>query len=448
MTWLDAWLTELAWPDVALQGLWLLVLGGVSFFLARWGRERLREVFKSKMEAAGDTHTSVLNGVAYPLLLWLLVTALLVFLRHNHTPSLTVGLAQPLITCWLLLSLGKKVLHFVFPQNAALRALERVLSYVVLIFSLLWVSGWMPEFLLQLESIHLSFGKTHLDLRTLVEGLVSCVAVLIFSLWLSAVLERQLIEPALEDLSLRKVVSNVLRGALLVLGLLFSMSALGLDLTALSVLGGAFGVGLGLGLQKLAANYVSGFVILLERSIRIGDYVKIDDFEGKITDIKTRFTLIRSYGGRESIVPNELLLTQRVENFSLNDPHVSLTTTIVLGYEVDVPAVQSMLQEAALTCERVLHEPAPIALLEAFDADGLRFKLLFWIQDPEQGQQKVLSEVNCAIFAQIKTLGWRVPVPQREWTWHGEQSIPHGKSPWINPGSNPGDNLAPSPRIE
>lgn len=121
------------------------------------------------------------------------------------------------------------------------------------------------------------------------------------------------------DLSLRKVAGNALRAVLLLVGLLFALSAVGVDLTALSVLGGALGVGLGFGLQKLAANYVSGFVILFERSLRIGDTVRVDSFEGSVMDIKTRYTLICAANGRESIVPNEKLITERIENLSLAD---------------------------------------------------------------------------------------------------------------------------------
>jgi hypothetical protein len=113
---------------------------------------------------------------------------------------------------------------------------------------------------------------------------------------------------------MRKMAANALRALLLLVGLMFALSAAGIDLTALGVLGGALGVGIGLGLQKLAANYVSGFVILAERSMRIGDMVKVDGFEGRITDITTRYTVIRALNGREAIVPNEMMITQRVEN--------------------------------------------------------------------------------------------------------------------------------------
>ena len=127
-----------------------------------------------------------------------------------------------------------------------------------------------------------------------------------------------------------------MRALLLFVGLLFALSAVGIDLTALSVLGGAIGVGLGFGLQKIAANYISGFVILAERSLRIGDMVKVDGFEGRITDIRTRYTVIRSLSGREAIVPNETLITQRVENSSLADPRVLVTTGVQVAYGTDV----------------------------------------------------------------------------------------------------------------
>ena len=144
-------------------------------------------------------------------------------------------------------------------------------------------------------------------------------------------------------MSLRKAVSNAARALLMFVGLMFAMSAVGIDLTALSVLGGAIGVGIGFGLQKLAANYVSGFVILAERSMRIGDMVRVDNFEGTITEINARYTVVRSPTGRESIVPNEILITSRVENWSLADPRVYQSTAIAVGYNSDVDLVMDIL---------------------------------------------------------------------------------------------------------
>jgi small-conductance mechanosensitive channel len=237
---------------------------------------------------------------------------------------------------------------------------------------------------------------------------------LILTLWISAAIESRLLKSAVGgDLSLRKALSNATRALLMFLGLIFALSAVGIDLTALSVLGGAVGVGIGFGLQKLAANYVSGFVILAERSMRIGDNVKVDNFEGRITDITTRYTVIRSATGRESIVPNEMLITNRVENLSLADPKVWQSTVVSVAYDSDVDLVGRLLCEAALAQERVLKEPAPNAALSAFAADGLEFTLGYWIADPENGQLNVRSEVNLAVLRGLRAHSIEIPYPQR-----------------------------------
>jgi small-conductance mechanosensitive channel len=187
----------------------------------------------------------------------------------------------------------------------------------------------------------------------------------------------------------------------------------GIDLTALSVLGGAIGVGIGFGLQKLAANYVSGFVILAERSMRIGDNVRVDGFEGRITDINARYTVIRSLAGRESIVPNEILITNRVENLSLADTRVWLSTVVGVAYNSDVDLVRRLLTDAALAHARVLRDPEPSASLSSFGADGLEFTLGYWIDDPENGQLNLRSEINLAILKALRENGVEIPYPQR-----------------------------------
>jgi small-conductance mechanosensitive channel len=250
--------------------------------------------------------------------------------------------------------------------------------------------------------------------RNVIEGSLSAVVVLVLALWISAAIEAQLIKGAVAtNLSLRKIAANLVRAALLFIGLLMAMSAAGIDLTALSVLGGALGVGLGFGLQKIAANYVSGFVILAERSLRIGDMVKVDNFEGRITDIRTRYTVIRSLGGRESIVPNEILITQRVENSSLADPRVLITSTVSIAYGTDVRALQPKLEEAIRRVPRVLEDPAPAVQLASFGNDGMDLNMNFWIGDPENGQGAVKSEVNLAVLDVLNAEGIEIPYPQR-----------------------------------
>jgi small-conductance mechanosensitive channel len=168
-----------------------------------------------------------------------------------------------------------------------------------------------------------------------------------------------------------------------------------------------------MGLQKLAANYVSGFVILAERSLRIGDMVMVDGFEGRISDIKTRYTVIRSLNGRESVVPNELLITQRVENASLADSRVAVSTRVQVGYGTDLDALFPQLIAAVLQVERVLADPAPAVQLREFGADGLDLVVNFWVDDPGQGLQGVRSDVNLAILRLLRRLSIEIPFPQR-----------------------------------
>ncbi|HEX2547832.1 MAG TPA: mechanosensitive ion channel domain-containing protein [Ramlibacter sp.] len=286
-------------------------------------------------------------------------------------------------------------------------------SWLAWIAAVLWILGLLPAVMAEMENIRFTLGKTKISLLGLVQGVLSAGLVMVLALWVSAAVERKVLRGTVTDLSLRKAAANVLRGALLAIGFLFALSAAGVDLTALSVLGGAIGVGLGLGLQKLAANYVSGFVILAERSLRIGDTIKVDGFEGVVADIKTRYTLIRAGDGRASVVPNEKLVSERVENLSIADPRVVLTTDVTVGYDSDIMAVQGLLVDAALRTQRVLAEPAPSARLNNFGADGLEMRLLFWIDDPQNGTLNVRSDVNLKILAALREANIEIPYPQR-----------------------------------
>jgi small-conductance mechanosensitive channel len=352
------------------------------------------------------------DGVLFPLIALALVYVLHVTLFAGVDFAL-FRLAVPMLSALAVIRLTARVIALAYPNSVAGRLIEQFFSWLVWLGIVLWLAGVLPVVMTELETIKFSIGKSKVSLLGVFEGLVAALLVIVLSLWLSAVIERRLLSDAVSDLSLRKVAGNAVRVVLLFVGLLLALSALGVDLTALSVLGGAIGVGLGFGLQKLAANYVSGFVILLERSLRIGDNVKVDGFEGKVTDIKTRYTMIRSVSGREAIVPNEKLITERVENLSLSDPKVLVITNITVGYDSDVAQVQGILIQAAASSERVLKDPGPVAHLANFAADGLEFSLCFWISDPENGQLNVKSQVHIAILHALRQAKIDIPYPQR-----------------------------------
>ncbi|VTU26450.1 Potassium efflux system KefA precursor [Variovorax sp. PBL-H6] len=352
------------------------------------------------------------DGLLFPLLA-LVLTDLARRAALDFLPVLVLRIAVSVFLSLVAIRLVARVLRAVFPTSALVRLVERTVSWLAWIAAVLWIVGLLPAVLTELDNITLSFGKNEVSLRTMLEGALSAALVLVIALWIASTVEKRVLQTALTDLSMRKVASNALRAILLLVGLLFALSAVGVDLTALSVLGGALGVGLGFGLQKLAANYVSGFVILLERSIRIGDNVKVDGFEGRITDIKTRYTLVRAGNGRESIVPNESLITSRVENLSMADLKFNITTSIVVGYDSDVAQVIGILCGAATAQPRVMKDPAPVAYLGNFAPDGLEFSLNVWVADPHNGKDNLRSAINIAILEGMRKAKIDIPYPQR-----------------------------------
>jgi small-conductance mechanosensitive channel len=354
----------------------------------------------------------IVDGLLFPVLaVGFIYAARYGLARYQAVAVLRVAL--PVFMSLAAIRLFVQVLSASFPKSPVVQLIERMVSWLVWLVAVLWITGLLPAVLTELEAITLVFGKSHVSVRTMIEGTISSGLVLVLALWIAATIERRILEQSVKDLSMRKVAANAIRALLLFVGLLFALSAVGVDLTALSVLGGALGVGLGFGLQKLAANYVSGFVILIERSLRIGDMVKVDGFEGMVTDIKTRYTLIRAVDGRESIVPNELIMTQRVENLSLADPKVLLTLNVSVGYDSDVSQVVKILCDAAAASPRVLKDPPPAAYLANFGADGLEFTLALWITDPGAGQLSLRSQINIRILEGLRLAGIDIPYPQR-----------------------------------
>ena len=356
----------------------------------------------------------LIDGVMFPLAL-LLLGYIARAIVTKFLPLAAFKVAIPVLVSLVVIRVGVKVLQAAFTTAPWVRALERTISWVAWLAMVLWVSGLLPVVLAELDDITWKIGASTLSLRTLLEGTITAGAVMILALWVSSAIESRLLRKATGgDLSMRKAVSNASRALLLFVGLIIALSAVGIDLTALSVFSGAIGVGVGFGLQKLASNYVSGFVILAERRLRIGDNVKVDSFEGRILDINTRYSVIRSPAGRESIVPNELMVINRVENLSGALTRVWQTTVVSVAYDSDVELVSRLLLNAVSEQADALKDPAPQASLSAFGADGLEFTVGYWINSGDGAEQlKLKSLINLQILRSLQQNGIDIPSPQR-----------------------------------
>ena len=406
---LESWFAALARPT-ALTELAVIAACVVLAWCLVWLVRKAAGIPDEKSILFGHR---LVDGVLFPLVLLSLAYASR-GLVAQWMPVAVFRIVIPVLVALVAIRIGVKVLQAAFHESKLVRALERTISWVAWIAVALWVSGLLPVLLEEADQIAWKVGTAKLTVRNIIEGGLTAGLVLILTLWISSSIEGRLLKSATgAELSVRKAISNALRALLMFVGLMLALSAVGIDLTALSVLGGAIGVGIGLGLQKLASNYVSGFVILAERSLRIGDSVKVDNFEGRITDINARYTVIRSISGRESIVPNEMLVTNRVENLSLADASVLQSTVVSVGYDSDVDLVLNLLAEAALKQSRVLREPAPSVALSAFGADGLEFTVNYWLADPENGSLNLRSLINLEILKSLRAHNIVIPYPQR-----------------------------------
>ncbi len=356
--------------------------------------------------------TSSWGGALFPLLALLFTAGARMVVEH-YQPVFLLRLGVQILLSLAVIRLVARVLAKTFPHSTVVRLIERIFSWLAWGVAVLGILGVLPAVTGELDAIRFAFGKTSISVLELLQGVLSVGIVMIVVLWISATFEQRVIDDMVSDLSMRKMAVNLTRMVLITVGLLVALSLVGVDLTALSVLGGALGVGLGFGMQKIASNYVSGFLVLIERALRIGDNVRVDGFEGRITDIRTRYTVIRAGNGRESIVPNETLITQRVENLTAADQKFNLTSNIVVAADCNVAQVQQILQEAAIAQTRVLKTPAPVAYLVNFAADGLEFSLSYYINDPVNGQANIRSAVNIAMLEGLRAAQIDIPFPQR-----------------------------------
>ena len=306
------------------------------------------------------------------------------------------------------------VLRYAFGSSAWLASFDRIFSLLVWGVVALHITGLLPDLIAMMESISFAVGKQRLNLWILAQGLVTVLFTLFVALWAAGLVEARLQRVEGLDGNLRVVFSRLSKVFLILLAVMVGLPLVGIDLTTLSVFGGALGVGLGFGLQKIASNYVSGFIILLDRSISIGSLITVGADRGLVSKITTRYTVVRSLGGVEAIVPNELLVSSVVRNESYSDPNMRFSLPVQISYEADPDQAMRIMVAAARAQPRILSEPPPAAFLTAFADSGINLELGFWIADPQQGTLQLLSDINLTIWREFQTAGIRIPFPQRE----------------------------------
>ncbi len=408
----DLW-RYLQQPDVLWQTGALLLCLMVAFFADRMVRGRMGHGGAAIAESAWRFGQGGLKRITFPLVALLLVLLARALLRQWIHVNL-LSLAVPLLSSLAMIRAVFYVLRHSFGNSGWLVPFERIFAMLVWSVVALHILGLLPGLIDLLEGIGFTVGKQKLNVWLLLQAALMVLATLLLALWLSGVVEARLLSATGLDGNLRVVFARLSRVILILLAVLIGLPLVGIDLTTLSVFGGALGVGIGFGLQKIASNYVSGFIILLDRSIRIGNLITVGPDRGLVTKITTRYTVIRSLSGIEAIIPNEMLVSSVVQNESYTDTNVRLSLPIQVAYGSDLDRAMQILVDAAKSRQRVLADPPPTAFVTAFADSGINLELGFWIADPQEGTLQLRSDINLAIWHGFQQAGIAIPYPQRE----------------------------------
>lgn len=411
---IDFW-NDLSRPGVPWQIGTLVLCLGAGWLISRGLRAAYgnRQVNQRVMRLGVESFGRVLS----PLIGLLLIAIAKPVLAKYYNINL-LRLAIPLVASFALIRLVFYILRRIFARGGdagrVLLLSEKVVAGLVWIGVAVYITGLWPDVIAFLDETSMPIGRYKISLLSILQAVGSVAATLVLALWAGALLAERVMLVTSMHSSLRTVVARLLRALLIVIAALVSLSLVGFDLTVLSVFGGALGVGIGLGLQKIVGSYISGFVILLERSLAIGDMVTVDKYYGRVTKINARYTVVRSLDGIENVVPNDMLISGPVQNYSLSDRVLRLATHVSIGYDSDLEAILPLLEQAVATVERVSKDLPPAAVLLKFGSDGLELEVGYWITDPENGRTNVLSEVNRAIWRTLQENNIKVPYTQRE----------------------------------
>lgn len=389
--------------------LWQALAIALSVILGGAVARLVRHYFlEGRVQATGFRRIGVdsFGRVLGPLLVvGLLALAKAVLLKyHQHVNLLKV--AFPIFISLAAIRIVFYIMRRVFSRRgqlgAAFKTFERIFVFLAWVAVVLYFLGVWDDIFDYLDAHYIPIGKKPgVSLAAFLQAGATVIVLLTVALWAGSAIDDRLMHIEGMHSSLKVVLARMSRAILILVAVLFSLQTVGLDLTVLSVFGGALGVGVGLGMQRIASNYVSGFVILLERSLSIGDMITVDKYSGRVSRINSRYTVLQGLDGVETVLPNEMLMSNPVQNQSLSSPSVRASTRVTIAFGSDVPAVMELLKTQPVGVERVLETPAPGVSIARFAPDGYELEVGFWIADAQNGTGGVVNEVNRRIYQLI-----------------------------------------------
>ncbi len=316
------------------------------------------------------------------------------------------SLSFNLLGAWVLIRFASAFIRY--------PALARWLAIIIWTAAVLSSFGMLMPALEELDNLGFAIGEKRISILTVLRGVMIFGVMLWAAMVLSRVSETRIQQVKQLTPSLRVLIGKIIRTLFVIFACLIGLNTLGIDMTSLAVFSGAVGVGLGFGLQKVVSNFISGIILLLDRSIKPGDVIAVDDTYGWVNRLGARHVSVVTRDGKEHLIPNELLITERVENWSYSDSNLRLKIPIGIAYHSDPRLALTLMLEAADETKRILKHPKPNALLIGFGDNSIGLELRAWIADPANGIRNISSELLLAIWDKFQSNGIDFPFPQRD----------------------------------
>jgi small-conductance mechanosensitive channel len=401
------------WAEVQdVHVLWQVAVVGVGL-LAAWG---MGHAIQSRFPADNGRMGLGLGSVRrlqFPLTALVLVLIGRAVLNYWQTVHM-LNVVVPLLVSFALVRIAFYMLQQVFAPSGWRNRLARVIGWTVWLGFALYVTGLAPDLLRFLDEAGLTLGKHRISLLLVLQGTLTVLITLLLALWVGRFLETRLMAAASLGINLRVMFSKLAQALIFLAAILIVLPAIGLDLTVLSVFGGMLGVGIGFGLQKIASNYISGFIILMDRSVGIGDLITVDNHTGQLTKMTARYVVVRGLTGLEAIIPNETIITSTVINHSYTDRRVRVGLPVQISYQSDLDTAMRIMEQAADHHRRVLKYPEAAAVILRFGDSGIDLELGVWIDDPQEGTLGLRSDLYREIWREFRQHNIEIPYPQRE----------------------------------
>ena len=393
---------QLVWQEVLSDfltpvALWQFVIIAIACGIAWIINDALRTYVESSEVYGWKKSLGGVNRVIFPVSALIFVQIGRVVLAHwQHTGFL--HLASTLLLAMAVIRLAVYAVRYIVAPGGLLKTLESSFSGLIWIVLALHLSGLLPQILQVLEDVRFNIGKHPVDLLLVLQAVFTIVIALFVSLWVSRILENKLMLTEQLNVNVRVFMTKLLRILLLFIGLMVALSAVGLDITFLSVFGGALGVGLGFGLQRIASNYVSGFILLLDKSMQIGDVITVDKHYGVVSDLRSRYMVLAKSDGAHVIIPNEALITTSIVNHSLVEHKGSIQIDLCISYSSNLNLAIELMHAVIKDSQRILVLPAADVFVRGFSEYGIDLTMSVWILNPENGKSAFQSKLNLAIW--------------------------------------------------